>query len=385
MFANRVDIRQISLFDEEYTSVIDGLQNAIALDFHYRLGMVVWSDVTLDVIKRAYMNGTGMTDLIWWGLKSPGGIAIDWIHDLIFWTDSGVKRVEVSHLDGSVRRAIAWENVEKPRAITVHPGQAVVIWTDWGLQPRIERSDMDGTNRYILVTENVVWPNGLTIDYAVDHIYWADAKHHVIESVRLDGTGRRRVIDRGLPHPFAISIFEDSVFWTDWHTKSIHQANKLTGHDVKTVRNNLHFPMDIHTIHPLRQPEYINRCGNYGGGCSHLCLSNRSSYTCACPPGLYLMPDSRNCSSAPNDLLIFAQKSELRVYPLNSPAETDYVLPLNGVRSAVALDWDGTSETIFWTDVESDVINRAFWNGTNQQILIANDLESPAGKVYTTA
>ena len=39
-------------------------------------------------------------------------------------------------------------------------------------------------------------------------------------------------------------------------------------------------------------------------------------------------------------------------------------------------------QSIFWTDVESDVINRAFWNGSNQQTLVANDLESPAG-IYT--
>ena len=367
IFANRVDIRQVSLFDEEYTSVIDGLQNAIALDFDYRKGLIIWSDVTLDAIKRAYTNGTGMSDVIWWGLKSPGGVAIDWIHDHIYWTDSGVKRVEVSNLDGSVRRTLVWENVEKPRAIAVHPGQAAVVWTDWGsTQPRIERCDMDGSNRYALVTDNVVWPNGLTIDYAVDHVYWADAKHHVIESVRLDGTGRRRVIDRGLPHPFAISIFEDSVFWTDWHTKSIHEANKLTGHD-------------IHSIHPLRQPDYTNRCGSNNGGCSHLCLPNRSGYSCACPAGLSLTADGQTCSSAPGDLLIFAQKSELRLYALNASGETDYVLPLSGVRSAVALDWDGASQSIFWTDVESDVINRAFWNGSNQQTLVANDLESPAG------
>lgn len=233
IFANRVDIRQVSLFEEEYTSVIDGLQNAIALDFHYRKGLVIWSDVTLDAIKRAHLNGTAIPDAVWWGLKSPGGVAIDWIHDNLYWTDSGIRRIEVSQLDGTMRRTLVWENVEKPRAIAVHPGAAAVIWTDWGHQPRIERSDMDGSNRRILVTENLVWPNGLTIDYTVDHIYWADAKHHVIESVRLDGTGRRRVMERGLPHPFAITIFEDSLFWTDWHTKSIHQANKLTGHDIR--------------------------------------------------------------------------------------------------------------------------------------------------------
>ena len=83
IFANRVDIRQVSLYEEEYSSVIDGLQNAIALDFHYKLQMVIWSDVTLDSIKRAHLNGSVMSDAIWWGLKSPGGVAVDWIHDVI--------------------------------------------------------------------------------------------------------------------------------------------------------------------------------------------------------------------------------------------------------------------------------------------------------------
>lgn len=118
--------------------------------------------------------------------------------------------------------------VEKPRAVAVHPGAACVLWTDWGSsQPRIERADMDGSHRHVLVGHDLVWPNGLALDYTVDHVYWADAKHHLIESVRLDGTGRRRVIERGLPHPFALTVFEDSLFWTDWHTKSIHEANKV--------------------------------------------------------------------------------------------------------------------------------------------------------------
>lgn len=52
---------------------------------------------------------------------------------------------------------------------------------------------MDGTNRMSIVTESVFWPNGLTVDYTADRIYWADAKHHVIESAKLDGSDRRKV------------------------------------------------------------------------------------------------------------------------------------------------------------------------------------------------
>jgi len=58
----------------------------------------------------------------------------------------------------------------------------------------------------------------------------------------------------GLPHPFALTLFEDELYWTDWHTKSINKANKFTGNNVEMVRNRLHFPMDIHIFHRERQP-----------------------------------------------------------------------------------------------------------------------------------
>lgn len=36
-----------------------GLHNAIALDYHYEKGLIYWSDITTDVIRMAYINGTG--------------------------------------------------------------------------------------------------------------------------------------------------------------------------------------------------------------------------------------------------------------------------------------------------------------------------------------
>lgn len=74
-----------------------------------------------------------LTDVIRWGLESPSGVAIDWIHDTIFWTDSGTRRVEVATLDGSIRVVIAASDLDKPRDIVAHPGEAVVFWTDWGM------------------------------------------------------------------------------------------------------------------------------------------------------------------------------------------------------------------------------------------------------------
>lgn len=74
----------------------------------------------------------------------------------------------------------------------------LIFWTDWGSTPKIERSSMDGGDRMIVANTSLFWPNGLTLDYAANKIYWADAKHHAIESANLDGTSRRTVIDQGI-------------------------------------------------------------------------------------------------------------------------------------------------------------------------------------------
>ena len=89
---------------------------------------------------------------------------------------------------------MVWDGLEKPRAIVVHPGKGIMFWTDWGSKPSIARADQDGTNRTILVSEGIAWPNGLVIEYASETLYWADAKHHVIESCHFDGSGRRKVV-----------------------------------------------------------------------------------------------------------------------------------------------------------------------------------------------
>lgn len=47
---------------------------------------------------------------------------------------------------------------------------------------------------------------------------------------------------------------------------------------------------------------------------------------------------------------------------------SDDVIPLADVRNAVALDWDATDGYIYWTDVTTDSINRALWNGSKQEV-----------------
>ncbi|XP_053950646.1 low-density lipoprotein receptor-related protein 4 [Anastrepha ludens] len=385
--ANRWDIRRVQLSNNRYSAVVKGLHNAIAIDFHYRKGLLFWSDVSTDVIKMVYMNGSRLRDVIKWGLESPGGLAVDWIHDLLFWTDSGTRRVEVSNFMGNLRAVIASNDLDKPRAIVIHPDDALVFWSDWGPNPKIERAYMDGSQRQVIISNGVTWPNGLTIDYPSRKLYWADAKQHAIESSNFDGTERVKILSTHLPHPFALTIFEDTMYWTDWNTKTVSAANKITGKGFRSVHENFHFPMDIHAYHPARQPEYRDRCQKdrrgLRGGCSHLCLPNKLSRRCGCPIGLSLKEDGKTCKSIPDKLVLVARRKDIRLRQMNTKssatAEVDMILPLDYMKHAVALDWCSETDFIYWTDVERSTINKAHLNGSYQQRVVHSNLVSPAG------
>ena len=63
------------------------------------------------------------------------------------------------------------------------------------------------------------------------------------------------VLSQDIPHIFAMTLFEEYIYWTDWETKSINRAHKSLGTNKTTLISTLHRPMDIHIYHPYRQPE----------------------------------------------------------------------------------------------------------------------------------
>ena len=61
LYAARTYIKRITLGDHRETTIPlgSGLRNAIALDFDYAHDCIYWADITLDTIKRSYLNGSG--------------------------------------------------------------------------------------------------------------------------------------------------------------------------------------------------------------------------------------------------------------------------------------------------------------------------------------
>lgn len=90
--------------------------------------------------------------------------------------------------------------------------------------------------------------------------------------------------------------------------------------------------------------------------------------------GQKLKADGKSCQK-PEKLLLIARKKDLRIRQFDKKTSSlEMVIPVDGVKSAVALAWDSKTDSIFWTDIEKDTINRACWNGSNQQVLVNSNL-----------
>lgn len=54
---------QVWFTGDNYMSVVKGLHNAVALDYHYEKNLVFWSENNLRVIRVAQMNTKNMTGI----------------------------------------------------------------------------------------------------------------------------------------------------------------------------------------------------------------------------------------------------------------------------------------------------------------------------------
>ncbi|XP_070547805.1 sortilin-related receptor-like [Ptychodera flava] len=278
LYAMRTEIRRYILGENrEETLPLRGLQNAIAVDFDYDDNCVYWADMIQDAIKRMCLDGSGEHETIVSGrLDTVESIVYDWLAENIYWVDSGTKKIEVARKTGLHRRELFTESnsLDNPRALTIDPLRGYMYWTDWGDQPHIRKGHMDGGRSDIIIDDNIHWPNGIIIDHQTQRLYWTDAYFDRIETANLDGSGRQVLLNEDIPHPYAIGVYKNHIYWDDWYKKAILRANKYDGSGKTTVVDNLYSVMDLKILAQSSQ-RGKNPCssdGNSNGQCSQLCL-----------------------------------------------------------------------------------------------------------------
>ncbi|XP_073967481.1 low-density lipoprotein receptor-related protein 6-like [Choristoneura fumiferana] len=387
LYSTGTDIRVANISKPgKLSTIIKGLEHGSAVDFLYKRDLICWSDQTAELIQCMNYNDTNSGEKVRIGsedLITPNGIAVDWYTDKIYCTVGETTTVEVISIDQKYRKVLFWADVDLPRAIAVVPKEGLLFWTDWGETPKIERAGMDGdpATRKIIVKDNIFWPNGITVDYNNNLIYWVDANLHFIDVMDLNGEKRKRIVKGGLEYPYALTFFNDKLYWTDWKTWKIYSWDISTNGPMKDLIKSEPVPVDIRVYDSSRQlpPVGNHPCKVNNGGCSHLCLLSPTApgYVCSCPTGLKLKDGSNStCFSTPQSLLLVARRTVLTKISLDSPDFTPYSLPLKDLKRAVTVDFDPKTEYIYWADSLAKTISRARLDGSEQSVVIHNSVVS---------
>eukprot|EP00794_Sanderia_malayensis_P017393 gene17393-19134_t len=370
VYSDRREIRQYNLKTTDGSSIVSGLTNAIGLDFDWKEQAIYWSDVNDDKIEKIHFNGSNRRVVVDTGLLAPEGIAVDWIGRNLYWSDTKADTIDAAKLDGSLRSNIIGSDLEAPRAIAVDPRDGYLFWTDWGKKPRVERANMDGTGRIALVSTKLVWPNGLTVDYANRLVFFIDARVDYLQRVKYDGTERITILQNSIiKHPFAVTNFEDFLYFSDWNPPaSILRVNKYRGDSKMFIQQRLNKPMGLKVAHPVMQQDAVNYC--HGHNCSHLCVLKPNGYSCKCPFGMELQSDQRFCKEI-KAVLLYARRIEIRGISTEKVDSVDKITPITKLTNAVGIDFDAATGHIYWSDVNKDAIYRIHKNGTGRENIVS--------------
>ena len=79
--------------------------------------------------------------------------------------------------------------------------------------------------------------------------------------------------------------------------------------------------------------------------------------------------------------LLFSDATYGRIMKVSSQDSRSLIsLPLkNSISHPVALAYDIVEDRVYWTDITSNTISRAFLNGSSQEVIHDSKLQTPAG------
>lgn len=171
----------------------------------------------------------------------------------------------------------------------------MVYWTNWNSQAAsIQRAYITGYGMESIITTDIRMPNAITLDYENNKLYWADARLDKIERADYDGTHRVVLAHSTPKHPFAMAVYGDLLFWTDWVLRAVLRANKYSGADVVWLRKDIGRLMGIVAVQNTTQDCSASPCTVLNGGCEDVCKVVDDKIRCQCTQGR-LAQDGRRC------------------------------------------------------------------------------------------
>lgn len=221
-------IIRMNLHTQSYVQIpINPLYTPTAIDYEPIEGRIYFVDPRLHQIVSVHFSGTDIRELQ--QLDSHADlekIEVDPLNRILFYADTGNNHISSLRLDGTNPKVVISDNLDEPRDVVLDPRNQIVYWTDWGASPKIEKAGYDGSGRTTLASTNLKWPNGMAIDYQENNLYFVDAGTDNIEVMDLNGLNRHVIYHEANAHFFAISIYQQYLYYTDWTKQTVMRVNK---------------------------------------------------------------------------------------------------------------------------------------------------------------
>lgn len=266
-----------------YAPISENRSTIVSIAVDYSAQRVIYSEMGYhDSICSIYFNGSDRRVLM---EKQSFVEGVAFSNNELYWTngnDHSISRLNISSsgtlgkhcdLDGSctsarVEKIIQLSNEDKPRGITIDPCTSYIYWTNWNVNASIQRASPQNKFKVeSIIKTDIMIPNGIAIDQKMRRLYWCDAKLDKIESCEMDGSSRVVLMLLARQHPFALVVWENYIFWTDWLARGVFRADKYTGADQIQIKKLTQRPMGIAVATPDTYDCPFDPCTIDNGGC----------------------------------------------------------------------------------------------------------------------
>ncbi|XP_048254821.1 uncharacterized protein LOC124138972 isoform X1 [Haliotis rufescens] len=300
---NTLKLNSLDPESEEATHTLlysDIKSNFIAVAYDERTDTIYWSDINKRAIFSSPFNDIS-PQLVYQSIHHVDGLTIDGDRQRLFWTGylnngSGIiARINLQRGKSSYHEIVT--GLHSPRAILHIPKKKLLFWTEYGTKmspPSVHKSRANGKHHKVIMSEGLVWPNALTVQE--DKLFVGDGWGKVF-TLKFDGNEVKELmfLTGASFHIFGMVVFENALFYSDWHTHSVYMVDMVTG-DQETIATHLSRPTAVVIYHPASLKEN-NLCTTSRGErvCSNICVPVPRSYHCTCSVGSKLAADGKNC------------------------------------------------------------------------------------------
>lgn len=120
LVSTRTEIVALDYKNTVIYPIISKLPRAAAIDVHFNLGYIFWSDESEQNIKRVNIDGTNIRVLLY-NIGRSFGLAVEWRASQLYWTDETNNMLSASDLEGNNRRILVSFGLGRPRGIVLDP------------------------------------------------------------------------------------------------------------------------------------------------------------------------------------------------------------------------------------------------------------------------